>query len=300
MKRGPLWKVAVTTSAEAEEAAAELLARVFGQTASTYANHATRLSTTSVFLDKVSTAPASARSALAAGLDAIASCGLDVRPGTINIRKVRSEDWAESWKRHFKPMEIGPALLIKPSWSRRRPRLGQAVVILDPGLSFGTGQHPTTRFCLEQIVACRDGGSATSFLDMGTGSGILAIAAAKLGYKPVPAFDFDPEAVRIARENAAENGVNVRVRPVRKDLKRLPMSPPCTFDLICANLLFDLLIAERRRILNRLSAHGRLVLAGILTGQFGPVERAYRSMGLQLVDSASEGEWMSGAFEFRH
>src|SRR5439155_23112501 len=116
----------------------------------------------------------------------------------------------------------GLALLLKPSWSRCRARRGQAVVVLDPGLSFGTGQHPTTRFCLEQIVARRTQDRGQSFLDMGTGSGILAIAAAKLGYHPVAAFDVDAHAVRIARANARKNGVADTLHPRRQDLRQLP------------------------------------------------------------------------------
>ena len=131
----------------------------------------------------------------------------------MRLNKVPPEDWAESWKRHFKPIEIGGDLLILPSWSKRKPKTGQAVVVLDPGLSFGTGQHATTSFCLNEIVKLRRSSKASelSLLDGGTGSGILAIAAAKLGYKPVEAFDFDPVSVRVARANATSNGVNRKV-----------------------------------------------------------------------------------------
>jgi ribosomal protein L11 methyltransferase len=158
------------------------------------------------------------RKTITAGLARLKGCGLEVGPGNITIAKMRREDWAESWKRHFKPIEIGDAMLLKPSWSKRRPRKNQSVVVLDPGLSFGTGQHPTTAFCLHEIVRrilwrkergrlarefkTRHHGdepsAPQSFLDIGTGSGILAVAAAKLGYKPVHAFDFDGNAVEIA------------------------------------------------------------------------------------------------------
>ncbi len=152
---------------------------------------------------------------------------------------MKREDWAESWKRHFKPIEIRvkarpsaarqsasqpPSLLVKPSWSRRRAAKNQAVVILDPGLSFGTGQHPTTAFCLHEIARCRQPGTAQSFLDIGTGSGILAIAAAKLGYAPVQAFDFDPESVRVAGDNARKNRVTGRLKLTRGDLAKLPLA----------------------------------------------------------------------------
>ena len=141
----------------------------------------------------------------------IKSCGLQIGAGKFALAKVRRENWAESWKRHFKPIEIGGELLIKPSWSKRRAKKNQAVLILDPGLSFGTGQHPTTSFCLEQLVQHRTIKADQSFLDIGTGSGILALAAAKLGYSLVEAFDFDPEAVAIARTNARRNRVSDKI-----------------------------------------------------------------------------------------
>src|ERR1051326_5781735 len=136
----------------------------------------------------------------------LAECGLAISPGRISVEKLRRGDWGESWERHFRPIEIGSALLLKPSWSRTKPKKTQAEVVLDPGLSFGTGQHPTTRFCLEQIVAFHSPNKPQSFLDLGTGSGILAIAAAKLGYRPVLALDVDPQAIRTARANARRNG----------------------------------------------------------------------------------------------
>ena len=193
-------------------------------------------------------------------------------------------------------MEFGRALLLKPSWVRRRPRAGQQVVVLDPGLSFGTGQHPTTGFCLEQIVANRSADQQQSLLDIGTGSGILAIAAVKLGYRPVEAYDFDPDAVRVARANARQNAVSRRLTIAQRDLTREPLRSVHKFDMICANLIFDLLLSERARIVNRLGPGGTLVLAGILRAQFPAVVRAYRRLGLRLKVSRRQNEWQSGAF----
>ena len=168
--------------------------------------------------------------------------------------------------------------------------------MLDPGLSFGTGQHPTTRFCLEQLVAARRNEQEQCFLDMGTGSGILAISATKMGYRPVEAFDFDPDAIRIARGNASKNQVSRRVRFTTQDLSRLPLKPARRSDVICANLITDLLLAERPRVLTRLAPGGTLVLAGILRSQFAAVRRAYESAGLKLKERRTENEWESGAF----
>jgi ribosomal protein L11 methyltransferase len=232
-------------------------------------------------------------------LDEIQSYGLNVGSGKISCQKVRREDWAESWKRHFKAIEIGEALLIKPSWIKRQPRKGQAVIVLDPGLSFGTGQHPTTSFCLQQVARhyrLSTINHRLSLLDIGTGSGILAIAAAKLGYTPVDAFDFDPESVRIARENAQQNGVLRKVHITRRDVTKLPLRSEKKYSVICANLISTLLLAERKRILYRLAPDGVLVLAGILNSEFALVQKDYESAGLQLIASKVEKEWCSGAF----
>jgi len=235
-------------------------------------------------------------------LGQIKSYGLNTGTGRISIKRMRREDWAESWKRHFRPIEIGSALLIKPSWSRRAPRKGQAAIVLDPGLSFGTGQHPTTGFCLQQLVAnherLKSRTAQGSFLDIGTGSGILAIAAAKLGYAPVAAFDFDVDAVRIARENARKNAVSRKVNIRHKDMTQMPRRSREKYDLICANLISTVLVAERRRIVSRLKPGGVLVLAGILRGEFASVRGAYETCGLRLVASRMEKEWRSGAFCF--
>jgi ribosomal protein L11 methyltransferase len=233
-------------------------------------------------------------------LQQIAQCGLNIGPAKISMQRVRREDWAESWKRHFKPIEIGSALLIKPSWSKRRAKKSQAVVVLDPGLSFGTGQHPTTAFCLRQISSfVIRHSSLPSFLDIGTGSGILAIAAAKLGYSPVKAFDFDPGAVRIAQENARKNGVSRKVNIRHQDVTKLSARSLSKFDLICANLISTLLIAERRRIFSQLKKGGVLVLAGILHNDFASVQTAYEALGMRLIASRTEKGWRSGAFRSR-
>ena len=187
-------------------------------------------------------------------------------------------------------------MLIKPSWSRRRARSGQAAVVLDPGLSFGTGQHPTTAFCLRQLVARRTPGRQQSFLDIGTGSGILAIAAAKLGYAPVHAIDFDSEALRTAQANARRNRVSEQIVLRHQDVTVLRRQSAQRYSLICANLISNLLLTERNRILARLAADGLLVLAGILRNEFVQVQKAYQSAGLKLIGSRADGEWRSGCF----
>ncbi len=297
----PLWCVSVTTSLEAEDAVTEMLGELFGAATASYFNLETGVSTISIFRDeKPDTKKMGAE--ITNGLNRIESCGLKIGAGKIEISKVKREDWKESWKRHFHPMEIGESLLVKPSWSKQKSRKNQAVVILDPGLSFGTGQHPTTSFCLNEIVRAARANArptkAKSILDIGTGSGILAIAAAKLGYQPVHAFDFDPESVRVAKENARKNRVDAKLTLTRGDVTKLPLKPVRQYDLVCANLISNLLIAEKRRIVSRLKPSGTLVLAGILAVEFGEVERAFVELKLKLVAKRVENEWCSGSFCF--
>jgi ribosomal protein L11 methyltransferase len=293
-----LWRISVTTTLEAEEAVTELLGVIFGQPASSHFNVETQISIVSVFAPEKLIMARGIRGRVSAGLKQIKRCGLNIGSGKIKTAKVRHEDWSESWKRHFKAIEIGDALLVKPGWIKRRLRKDQAVVVLDPGLSFGTGQHATTSFCLHQIVRSRKAGTRQSFLDLGTGSGILAIAATKLGYAPVHAVDFDPECVRVANANARVNRVEHQLKIARGDVTKLPLKPRRRYDLVCANLISSLLIAERRRIVAQLDRDGTLVLAGILKTEFAQVQNAFEARGMKLVAGKTLKEWRSGSFQF--
>jgi ribosomal protein L11 methyltransferase len=295
-----LIQVSVALSENAEEPIAVICEKLFGQAPSIYTDAESGKTTASIFIrSNKSRAPQQIKEQLANELFLLREAGIDIGSGAINIKKIRRENWAESWKKHFKPIEIGNTLLIKPSWSKRRPSKNQACVVLDPGLSFGTGQHATTSFCLEQLVRCRKPGEAQSFLDIGTGSGILAISAANLGYAPVRAFDFDPESVRVSRNNAEQNGVSDRVRPVRRDLTKISLQSKTKFDLVCANLIYDVLLGERKKIANRVAHSGSLILAGILREQFARVEKAFAEIDLKLACSKTRKEWKSGRFIFR-
>lgn len=288
----PLWKISVSTTLEAEDAIAETLGEIFNQPASSFFDFEKKTSRVAVFVPhKI---PRQTRQQLHTRVREIKDYGLNIGVGKISIAKVRREDWAESWKRHFKPIEIGDKLLVKPSWSKKRPQKKQALVVLDPGLSFGTGQHPTTMYCLEEVV--RNFKPGRSFLDIGTGSGILAIAASRLGYRHISAMDFDPEAVRVARANAKANGVKIQI--IEQDIRKMPIKGKEGFDLICANLISNLLIVERQRIVAQLNRGGVLVLAGILKSEFLEVVQMFEKLGLKLLRSRSKKEWKSGSFSF--
>jgi len=296
MPSRPLLKVSVFTMVEAEEAVAALMERLFRQTPALYTDESTLVTEASVYCASATAWTPAREAKLRAGLRQIRAQGLAVGPTRIRVRSLRARDWAESWKKHFRPIAVGNALLVKPSWSRRRARAGQAVVVLDPGLSFGTGQHPTTGFCLSQLAALRVPGQALSLLDVGTGSGILAIAAAKLGYHPVRAFDIDPAALRAARANAGVNGVASRIDFSRADLTRLPAAFQARYHVICANLLAELLVAQAPKIVSWLRPGGRVLLAGILATQFPAVQSTYEQAGLKLALAKADKGWQSGLF----
>jgi ribosomal protein L11 methyltransferase len=301
MKKKSLWTIDVCVPGEAEEAILELFTHLFGQPASSYSDIETGICTVTAYFVQIPCLSAIKRAEVAAGFKRIRECGLNVGHPRLFVKKLPRQDWAESWKRHFHPIEIGSRLLIKPSWSKLRLKKGQATIILDPGLSFGTGQHPTTAFCLREIVKRRGEDTAPylsrkpSFLDIGTGSGILAIAAARLGYEPVEAFDFDPEAVRVATANARRNRVLDKIRFFEQDVTKLSRTGP-KYSVICANLISNLLISARDRILARLAAGGVIVIAGILKTEFHTVQRAYEKAGMRLVASKVQKEWRSGSF----
>lgn len=296
MKRPTLRKISLSATPEAEDAIGEMLGRIFKSSASIHTDLRTGRTTVSVFSESPLKVITEQVAELKNGLAELKTLGVPIKTIRIRVEVIPHEDWAESWKRHFKPMEIGKSLLVKPSWSKRPARRGQAVVILDPGLSFGTGQHATTSFCLHELARHRQPAAAQSFLDIGTGSGILAIAAAKLGYSPVEAFDFDPESVRVTKNNSVTNNVADKLRLYPQDLTKLPLGAKKRFDVVCANLISTLLIAERERIIARVKPGGVLVLAGILKTEFALIRRTYEAAGLKFVVSKAEREWMSGSF----
>jgi len=288
-----LWEVKISTSPQLEEPVLALLARVTNAPSSTYLDLRNNRLQVSAYVRSPKLQRVELTRQLREGFKGLRQSGLDAARTSIAIARLPEQKWAESWRRHFKPLAFGTALLVKPSWSKRRGRPGQATVTLDPGLSFGTGQHPTTAFCLNELVRLRTRAEGRSFLDLGTGSGILAIAAAKLGYSPVDAIDFDPDAIRIARANARVNAVAGGVRFQMADVKKLSGNPKRRYGLICANLIADLLISERARILRRLAPGGALVIAGILAAEFQQVLRVFQADGMRRVQSRREGEWKS-------
>ena len=201
---------------------------------------------------------------------------------------MEDEDWATSWQRFFRPFEIVPGLVIRPSWEPFDPGPGQQVLVMDPGMAFGTGQHASTRMALTLVTGiCRDLRPA-AVLDVGTGTGILAMAAVLFGAGEAKAIDNDPEAVRVATANIRTNRLQDRIHVSGQTLDdcRGP------FPLICANIVHDVLVEMAPAFRRLLAPGGRIVLAGILAGdQEKSIGRAYGRLGLQPVQSLHSDEW---------
>ncbi len=208
-----------------------------------------------------------------------------------HIVTITEEDWSTSWKEHFKPVRVGRRLVIKPSWEAFPAAAGDLVLELDPGMAFGTGTHPTTRLCLMTLEEIADGFTATgtpwSALDVGTGSGILSIAAVKLGAHQVTALDIDIEAVRVAAENCARNGVAEQVAVSERSLGDITER----FGVILANILAEDLVRMAPLLVDRLAAHGFLILSGILLEKESLVIRGFASEQLVLHSTGREDEW---------
>lgn len=222
---------------------------------------------------------------------------LGVRISAIEPFELKKEDWAEVWKKYFDVIPVSETLVIKPSWLDVQRKPGMAVVEIDPGMSFGTGQHATTYYCLKTIDRLAGKPGVKSMLDAGCGSGILTIAAALRGYDPVDAFDNDPDAVRIAAENLALNRIGT-VSPVVGDAA-VWQGRAEQYDLVCANILGHLLVAFRNNIVNWVRPGGYLTLAGILSTEFDGVAAAFIELGFEELDRETLREWTSGLFRKR-
>lgn len=222
-------------------------------------------------------------------LDALdaALAALGLRPA-LRTRTVREQDWADAWKEHFHVEHLGRRLVIRPSWRPFTPQPGDVVIDLDPGMAFGTGQHPTTRTCLELLEEHVRPGDVV--LDVGTGSGILAVAAVKLGAARCLALDVDPQAVRVARDNAARNGVAERVQVVEGTLTA-DDALRHAFDLAVANITAAAVAALAPALAAALRPGGTLIGSGIVADRLDAVRAALAAAELSVTEVRAVGDW---------
>lgn len=204
---------------------------------------------------------------------------------------VAEEDWAEAWKAHYKPIRIGQRLLIRPRWVEVETDADTLVISLDPGMAFGTGTHPTTQLCLEALAAHVQPGM--NVLDLGCGSGILAIGAAKLGAKQVLALDIDPIAIEATRENAVENGTAGQIVAQEGSLATIVTSAR-RFDLAVVNILARIIIQMCDEHLGDVIRPGGIgIFSGIIEDQAEDVEVALLKTGLEPFVRRQQGDWVA-------
>ncbi len=219
---------------------------------------------------------------------------------TPQYRIVEEADWAEAWKAHYHPVRIGKRLLIRPLWTQVALQPGDVEIALDPGMAFGTGTHPTTQLCLEATEDLLAQFPGAKVLDLGTGSGILAIAAAKLGAAHVLALDNDPVAVESAQANAQQNGVADKITVQEGSLESLIFSAR-RFDLILVNILARIIIEMCKNHLGEVVRPGGLaIFSGIIVEQADDVEAALRTTGLEPYARRVQGDWVVIEARRRH
>jgi ribosomal protein L11 methyltransferase len=214
------------------------------------------------------------------------------------------DDWADRWRDFHKPLLIGERLWLRPSWEDPRP--GTVDLVVDPGQAFGTGAHPTTRLCLEYLLELEQSGEATGPLtDLGTGSGVLAIAAAKLGFTPIHAYDHEPPALEAAAANATANDTLVALQRMNLRESLPPLAPT-----VVANMTAPILQAVAAQLLNEIGSAGdprrslpavatasvtraptTLICSGLLPTELDPVSAAYARVGLSEADRRIDGDW---------
>ncbi|MEF2964742.1 50S ribosomal protein L11 methyltransferase [Paenibacillus sp. M1] len=225
----------------------------------------------------------------------------DIDPGdaTITVRDVSEDDWANNWKQYFKPLRVSERLTIKPTWEQYEPESAEERIIeLDPGMAFGTGTHPTTSLCLRTLEGIiREGDEV---IDVGTGSGILAIGACRLGASKVLALDLDPVAVSSATENTKLNGLEKQIQIVESDLlsvlkqgSKAAVNVQLPVRVVVANILAEIILLFIEDVFEALQSGGYYIASGIYKNKEQAVEEALVAAGFEIVQTAREEDWVA-------
>ena len=214
--------------------------------------------------------------------------------GGLQNRLIQEEDWALAWRKQYTVQRLGKRLVVCPTWLSYEPEQREVVVRLDPGMAFGTGVHPTTRMCLRALDDLVEAGMNVA--DVGCGSGILSIAAVKLGASKALALDVDNLAVKVARENVEANGVSRLVEVAEGTLRHDPTQPSPAYGLIAANITLNPIVELAPHIVNSLGPGGLAVLSGLLQEQGTTVESTFKSLGASLDSRDSIDDWVTLVF----
>ncbi|MBR6185088.1 MAG: 50S ribosomal protein L11 methyltransferase [Clostridia bacterium] len=207
----------------------------------------------------------------------------------VSLQGVKEEDWAENWKQYYKPFRLGRHMVVKPTWEPWDTQADDLIIEIDPGMAFGTGTHETTAMCVGLIEKYYQGGS---LLDVGTGSGILAIAAARLGAKDIVAVDIDPDAVRVAKENVAHNGLSDAIDVRRGDLLQ---GLDRSFDFAVANILAPVICLLAAPLKAHLAPGGRFLCSGVIDEAEEEVTKALLDAGYAIDEIRHKGDWVAYA-----
>ena len=206
----------------------------------------------------------------------------------VELVGVNEEDWANSWKAYYKPIKIGEKIVICPAWERYTPAEGEIVIRMDPGMAFGTGTHETTRLVIRLLEKYTKAGQL--MLDVGTGTGILAICASRLGADFCRAYDIDPTAVRVARENIKDSGLS-NVTCDQSDLLKQVSLEDGQYDLVCANIVADIIIRMTPDVGKYMKDDAVLLASGIIAERCDDVVECFEKNGFKVVEKLTDNDW---------
>ncbi|MCR8645699.1 50S ribosomal protein L11 methyltransferase [Paenibacillus sp. N1-5-1-14] len=232
-------------------------------------------------------------------VDELADFDIDTGAPTYEVREVDDEDWADSWKQYFKPIKITDRMTIKPTWEQYEASPGEIILELDPGMAFGTGTHATTSLCLKALEQVLKGGE--DVIDVGTGSGVLSIAAVKLGARQVLAVDLDPVAVTIAGENTAQNQLEAQITTKVSDLLGVlkeneagaELNVKLPVQVVVANILAEIILLFTHDVYQVLEQGGRYITSGIIISKEQQVVDGLVAAGFEIEDKMVDGDWVA-------